>query len=94
MRHGLSLRAAVDEGWVHARKTIIVSDTVNLVAAVVLYVLAVGGVQGFAFTLGVTTVVDLAVIIFFTHPLMVACLAIPFFGQGHRLSGLDCRQPR
>lgn len=89
VRHGLSLRAAVDEGWVHARKTIIVSDTVNLVAAVVLYVLAVGGVQGFAFTLGVTTVVDLAVIIFFTHPLMVACLAIPFFGQGHRLSGLD-----
>lgn len=47
VRHGLSLRAAVDEGWVHARKTIIVSDTVNLVAAVVLYVLAVGGVQGF-----------------------------------------------
>lgn len=89
VRHGLSLRAAVDEGWVHARKTIIVSDAVNLVAAVVLYVLAVGGVQGFAFTLGVTTVVDLAVIIFFTHPLMVACLSIPFFGQGHRLSGLD-----
>lgn len=89
VRHGLSLRAAVDEGWVHARKTIIVSDTVNLVAAVVLYVLAVGGVQGFAFTLGVTTVVDLAVIIFFTHPLMVACLSIAFFGQGHRLSGLD-----
>jgi len=89
VRHGLSLRAAVDEGWVHARKTIIVSDTVNLVAAVVLYVLAVGGVQGFAFTLGVTTVVDLAVIIFFTPPLMVACLSIAFFGQGHRLSGLD-----
>ena len=89
VRHGLSLRAAVDEGWVHARKTIIVSDTVSLVAAVVLYVLAVGGVQGFAFTLGVTTVVDLAVIIFFTHPLMVACLSIAFFGQGHRLSGLD-----
>ena len=89
VRHGLSLRAAVDEGWVHARKTIIVSDTVNLVAAVVLYVLAVGGVQGFAFTLGVTTVVDLAVIIFFTHPLMVACLSIAFFGQGHCLSGLD-----
>lgn len=89
VRHGLSLRAAVDEGWVHARKTIIVSDTVNLVAAVVLYVLAVGGVQGFAFTLGVTTVVDLAVIIFFTHPLMVACLSIAFFGQGHHLSGLD-----
>ena len=89
VRHGLSLRAAVDEGWVHARKTIIVSDTVNLVADVVLYVLAVGGVQGFAFTLGVTTVVDLAVIIFFTHPLMVACLSIAFFGQGHRLSGLD-----
>ena len=70
-------------------ETIIVSDAVNLVAAVVLYFLAVGGVQGFAFTLGVTTVVDLIVIMAFTHPMMAWILRFPFFGQGHRLSGLD-----
>ncbi|EGQ73729.1 protein translocase subunit SecD [Actinomyces sp. oral taxon 448] len=89
VRNGRTLVAAVDEGWRHARQTIIVSDTVNLVAAVVLYFLAVGGVQGFAFTLGVTTVVDLAVIVLFTHPMMVWILRFAFFGEGHRLSGLD-----
>nr|WP_238994443.1 protein translocase subunit SecD [Actinomyces sp. 565] len=89
VRNGRTLVAAVDEGWQHARRTIIVSDSVNLLAAVVLYFLAVGGVQGFAFTLGVTTVVDLAVIILFTHPMMVWILRFRFFGEGHRLSGLD-----
>lgn len=89
VRHGRTLVAAVDEGWSHARQTIIVSDAVNLLAAVVLYFLAVGGVQGFAFTLGVTTVVDLAIIVFFTHPMMVWILRFRFFGQGHRWSGLD-----
>ncbi|WP_067780811.1 protein translocase subunit SecD [Actinomyces vulturis] len=89
VRHGRTLTVAVDEGWVHARRTIIVSDAVNILAAVVLYILAVGGVQGFAFTLGVTTVVDLIIIIMFTHPMMVSILKLPFFGQGHRLSGLD-----
>ena len=89
VRNGRTLVAAVDEGWRHARQTIIVSDTVNLVAAIVLYFLAVGGVQGFAFTLGVTTVVDLAVIVLFTHPMMVWILRFAFFGEGHRLSGLD-----
>ncbi|SPT54086.1 preprotein translocase subunit SecD [Actinomyces bovis] len=89
VRLGRTLRAAVDEGWKHARQTIVVSDSVNLVAAVVLYFLAVGGVQGFAFTLGVTTVVDLLVIFLFTHPMMAFILRFPFFGQGHRLSGLD-----
>lgn len=89
VRHGRTLAAAVDEGWKHASRTIIVSDAVNLVAAVVLYFLAVGGVQGFAFTLGVTTVVDLIVIMAFTHPMMAWILRFRFFGQGHRLSGLD-----
>lgn len=89
VRHGRTLSAAVDEGWKHASRTIIVSDAVNLVAAVVLYFLAVGGVQGFAFTLGVTTVVDLIVIMAFTHPMMAWILRFRFFGQGHRLSGLD-----
>ena len=89
VRQGRTLRTAIDEGWKHARRTILVSDAVNLVAAIVLYFLAVGGVQGFAFTLGVTTCVDLAIIIFFTHPLMEWIIRFRFFGEGHRLSGLD-----
>ena len=89
VRQGRTLRTAIDEGWKHARRTILVSDAVNLLAAIVLYFLAVGGVQGFAFTLGVTTCVDLAIIIFFTHPLMEWIVRFRFFGEGHRLSGLD-----
>ncbi|MCR2052238.1 protein translocase subunit SecD [Actinomyces bowdenii] len=89
VRHGRSLRAAIDEGWTHARRTIIVSDIVNIVAAVVLYFLAVGGVQGFAFTLGVTTVVDLAVVVLFTHPFMDWLQRFRFYSEGHRLSGMD-----
>ncbi|WP_309321599.1 protein translocase subunit SecD [Actinomyces stomatis] len=89
VRQGRTLRTAIDEGWKHARRTILVSDAVNLVAAIVLYFLAVGGVQGFAFTLGVTTCVDLAIIILFTHPLMEWIIRFRFFGEGHRLSGLD-----
>ena len=89
VRQGRTLKTAIDEGWKHARRTILVSDAVNLVAAVVLYFLAVGGVQGFAFTLGVTTCVDLAIIIFFTHPFMEWIIRFRFFGEGHRLSGLD-----
>ena len=89
VRQGRTLKTAVDEGWKHARRTILVSDAVNLVAAIVLYFLAVGGVQGFAFTLGVTTCVDLAIIILFTHPMMEWIVRFRFFGEGHRLSGLD-----
>ncbi|MDO5064039.1 MAG: protein translocase subunit SecD [Actinomyces bowdenii] len=89
VRQGRSLRAAIDEGWTHARRTIIVSDIVNIVAAVVLYFLAVGGVQGFAFTLGVTTVVDLAVVVLFTHPFMDWLQRFRFYSEGHRLSGMD-----
>lgn len=89
VRDGRPLQAAVDEGWDRAKRTIIVSDMVNIVAAVVLYLLAVGGVQGFAFTLGVTTVIDLFVIFMFTHPMMELLIATRFFGEGHPLSGLD-----
>lgn len=89
VRDGRPLVAAVDEGWDRAKRTILVSDAVNLVAAIVLYLLAVGGVQGFAFTLGVTTVIDIAVIFLFTHPMMELLIRTKFFGEGHRLSGLD-----
>lgn len=89
VRDGRPLQAAVDEGWDRAKRTIVVSDMVNIVAAVVLYLLAVGGVQGFAFTLGVTTVIDLFVIFMFTHPMMELLIRTRFFGEGHPLSGLD-----
>ncbi|MDO5721200.1 MAG: protein translocase subunit SecD [Actinomycetaceae bacterium] len=89
VRSGQPLQTAVRTGWVRARLTIIISDMVNLLAAIVLYFLAVGGVQGFAFTLGLTTVVDLVVILMFTHPMMVLLIRTKFFGGGHRLSGLD-----
>lgn len=89
VRDGRPLSAAVDEGWDRAKRTIVISDTVNIVAAVVLYLLAVGGVQGFAFTLGVTTAVDLVIIFFFTHPIMELLVGTRFFGEGHRFSGFD-----
>lgn len=89
VRDGAPLSTAVDHGWKRAKRTIVISDTVNLVAAIVLYVLAVGGVQGFAFTLGLTTLIDLMVIFWFTHPMMVLLMKTGFFGGGHKLSGLD-----
>ncbi|MEO7586566.1 MAG: protein translocase subunit SecD [Arachnia sp.] len=89
IRDGRSLRSAIDTGWTKARPTIVVADLVSLLSAVVLFVLAVGGVKGFAFTLGLTTLIDLAVIFFFTHPLMQLLGRTKFFGEGHKLSGLD-----
>jgi preprotein translocase subunit SecD len=89
VREGRYLEGAVEAGWVRARRTILASDAVNLLAAIVLYLLAVGGVRGFAFTLGLTTVVDVFVVFFFTHPLMELLIRTRFYGGGHRLSGLD-----
>lgn len=89
LRDGRSLTSAVDTGWDRARRTILASDTVNFLAAVVLYFLAVGGVRGFAFTLGLTTLVDLVVVFFFTHPLMKVLAKTRFFADGHPASGLD-----
>ncbi len=92
LRDGRSLPAAVEKGWSRAKRTIIASDAVNLLAAIVLYQLAVGGVRGFAFTLGLTTLIDLAIVFWFTHPVMVLLAKTKFFGQGHPASGLDPRR--
>lgn len=89
VREGRRLDAAVEQGWRRARRTIMASDAVNLLAAVVLYFLAVGGVRGFAFTLGLTTIIDLVVVFLFTHPMMQLLIRTKFYGEGHRLSGLD-----
>ena len=89
LREGKSLRSAVETGWVRARRTIVVADSVSIIAAVLLYFLAVGGVRGFAFTLGLTTLVDLLVIFAFTKPMMTILSKWKFYAGGHPLSGLS-----
>ncbi len=89
LREGRPLAAAVEAGWSRAKRTILASDAVSLLAAVVLYFLAVGGVRGFAFTLGLTTVIDLIIVFLFTHPVMLLLSRRRFFAEGHRFSGLD-----
>ena len=88
-REGRSLRSAVESGWMKARHTILVADAVSLIAAILLYFFAVGGVRGFAFTLGLTTVVDLIVVFLFTKPIVTILAGAKFFSSGHPLSGLS-----
>jgi preprotein translocase subunit SecD len=89
VREGRSLRPAVERGWHRARRTIIVSDTVSFLAAALLYFFAIGDVRGFAFTLGLTTVIDIVVVFLFTKPMVSLLARTEFYGSGHRLSGLD-----
>jgi preprotein translocase subunit SecD len=89
VREGRSLRTAVERGWHRARRTIIVADAVSFIAALLLYWFAIGGVKGFAFTLGLTTLIDVIVVFFFTKPLVTILARTKFFGGGHRWSGLD-----
>lgn len=89
LRDGRSVDGAVEAGWRRAFRTILISDVINVIAAVVLFVLAIGNVRGFAFTLGLTTVVDLVVVALFTHPMMQLLGRTSFFSGGHPLSGLD-----
>jgi preprotein translocase subunit SecD len=70
VREGRTFRSAVPRAWVRARRTILSADAVSFLAAAVLYILAVGQVKGFAFTLGMSTVLDLLVVFLVTHPLV------------------------
>jgi preprotein translocase subunit SecD len=89
VRDGRSLRTSIETGWVRSRKTILAADSVSLLSAVVLFVLAMGAVKGFAFTLGLTTAIDLVVVFFFTKPLMTLLGRTKFYGQGRRFSGFE-----
>jgi len=89
LRDGRPLTLAVENGWSRAKRTIMASKAVNLLAAVVLYFVSVGNVKGFAFTLGLTAIADLVVVFLFTHPMLQLLARTRFFGGGHRLSGLD-----
>ncbi|OBI27865.1 protein translocase subunit SecD [Mycobacterium sp. E2238] len=70
IREGRSFRSAVPRGWVRARKTIVSGNAVTFLAAAVLYALAIGQVRGFAFTLGLTTILDVVVVFLVTWPLV------------------------
>ena len=89
VREGRPLRGAVDTGWRRAKRTIVVADGVNFLAALVLYFLASSNVRGFAFTLGLTTLIDILVVFMFTHPIMGILAETKFFGGGHKWSGLS-----
>lgn len=89
LREGRSLAGAVETGWSRARRTILASKAVNIIAAVVLYLVAVGNVRGFAFTLGLTAVIDVILVFLFTHPLMQILARRKFFAAGRRFSGLS-----
>ena len=89
LRDGKSITTAVEDGWGRAKRTIYISKSINVLAAVVLYVLADATVKGFAFTLGLTTLIDVFIFVIFTHPVMQLLSRTKFFGGGHPLSGLD-----
>ena len=89
IREGRTLRTSIETGWEKARKTIVVADSVSLLSAGVLFVLAIGSVKGFAFTLGLTTLIDLAIVFFFTKPVMTLLGRTDFWGGGHKWSGLE-----
>lgn len=92
LRSGRKLTSAVEIGWDRAKRTIFASKAVNMLAAVILYILAVGSVRGFAFTLGLTVIVDVILVILFTHPMLQVLARTHFFGHGHPWSGMDPRQ--
>ena len=89
LRDGKSITGAVEDGWSRAKRTIYISKSINILAAVVLYILADATVKGFAFTLGLTTLIDILIFILFTHPVLQLLARTRFFGGGHPLSGLD-----
>ncbi len=89
VRDGRTLRTAVERGWKRARRTVLVSDTVSFLAAALLWYFSIGEVKGFAFTLGLTTVIDVVVVFLFTKPMITLLARTKFYGQGHRWSGLD-----
>jgi len=89
LRDGRGIVGAVEAGWKRALRTIYAAKGVNLLSAVVLYIFAVGNVRGFAFTLGITVLIDVLVVVLFTHPMLQLLAQTRFFSSGHPLSGLD-----
>ena len=91
IREGRNLEVAVENAWKRSIRTILASDAVSFTAAATLFLLTVGNVRGFAFTLGLTTIVDLIVVLLFTHPLLRLLAGTKFFSSGHPWSGFDSK---
>jgi preprotein translocase subunit SecD len=91
IREGRNLEVAVENAWRRSIRTILASDAVSFTAAATLFLLTVGNVRGFAFTLGLTTIVDLIVVMLFTHPLLQLLARTKFFSSGHPWSGFDSK---
>jgi preprotein translocase subunit SecD len=91
IREGRNLEVAVENAWKRSIRTILASDAVSFTAAATLFLLTVGNVRGFAFTLGLTTIVDLIVVLLFTHPLLRLLARTRFFSSGHPWSGFDSK---
>ncbi len=89
MREGKSMRVAVETGWARARVTRVAANTVQILSALVLYIFATGAVKGFGFALGLTTLIDLAVLFWFTKPMVSWLAQFHAFNSGHKLSGLS-----
>ncbi|TYL45291.1 protein translocase subunit SecD [Nocardioides sp. BGMRC 2183] len=89
MREGKSMRVAVETGWARARVTRVAANTVQLLSAAVLYIFATGAVKGFGFALGLTTLIDLAVLFWFTKPMVSWLAQFKFFNSGNKWSGLS-----
>jgi preprotein translocase subunit SecD len=91
VREGRSMRSGVPRAWVRARRTILSADAVSFLAAAILYYLAAGAVKGFAFTLGLSTILDLVIVFLFTHPLVSIASRSKTFSSA-RFSGLGAVQ--
>ncbi len=89
IRDGRTLENAVEAGWTRAFRTILISDAVTLTAAVVLYWLTASSVRGFAFTLGLVTLIDLVIVLLFTHPMVQTLARTKFFKSGGPWSGFE-----
>lgn len=85
VRQGRSMRAAIDQGYTASFRTILTANTVALAAALLLFLLAVGSVKGFALALGIATVVNVIVAQVYTRP-AVALLGLTPWGEGGRFS--------
>ncbi len=89
IRDGKSLRRAADDGWIRARRTLLAADFVSILAAVVLYFLSVGNVRGFAFSLGLTTLVDILIAFWFTRPTALLLARTKWMQKGGPLTGVS-----
>ena len=86
VHRGRSLRSAIDHAFTRAFRTILTADTVSFAAAVLLFFLAIGSVKGFALALGIATVCDVVVAVFFTRPAVALLSGTPLLGEGGRMS--------